>query len=309
MILSRRDFLNLCTSSAAALGLTAADVLKLQEALANQSAPTVLWLQGSGCTGCSVSFLNYIYAGSSPILTASAPKTVADVLISTVNVAYHPTVMAAAGQTAVDAANAAYSKGGYVLVVEGGVPTAFGGKACFAYNSQGAEVTFQDAVKGLAAKAAMVVSVGSCACYGGVSGAAPNLSGVASVQTVVGKPTLNIPGCPPHPDWIVWAIAQILAGTSPQLDSYGRPVTLFARTVHDQCPRREREEAHTYGQDGYCLEEIGCMGPRTRANCPVVKWNNGVNWCVDANSQCIGCTEPTFPAPALRHAAGTGGDD
>ncbi len=306
MILSRRGFLNLCASSAAAFGLSAADVLKLKELLADPNAPIVIWLQGSGCTGCSVSFLNYLYTAGSSILDTSAPKNAADVLINAVNLVYHPTVMAAAGQTAVDVLN---NKSGYVLVVEGGIPTAFGGKACFAYNSRGVEVTFQEAVKELAAGAAQVVCVGSCACYGGISAAVPNPSGVAGVQTVIGRNTLNVPGCPPHPDWIVWAIAQILLGTNLQVDSYGRPVTLFARTVHDQCPRREREEAHTYGQDGRCLEEIGCMGPRTRANCPVVKWNYGVNWCVDANSQCIGCTEPTFPAPALRFAAGVGGDD
>ncbi len=310
MNISRRHFLNLCTSSAAALGLSAADVLKLQELLANPIGPTVLWLQGSGCTGCSVSFLNYVYtAAGSPYLPTTAPKDAADVLINAVNVVYNPTVMAASGQMAVDAASAAYNGSGYVLVVEGGVPTAFGGRACLAYDSQGEEVTFQDAVKGLAANAAQVVCVGSCACYGGLSAAVPNLSSVSSVQSVTGKNTLNIPGCPPHPDWIIWALAQILLGNSARLDSYGRPVTLFARTVHDQCPRREREEAHTYGQDGYCLEEIGCMGPRTRANCPVVRWNNRVNWCVDANSQCIGCTEPTFPAPALRFAGEAEGDD
>jgi Ni,Fe-hydrogenase I small subunit len=42
------------------LGLSALDLLRLEELLANPDAPTILWLQGSGCTGCSVSFLNYI---------------------------------------------------------------------------------------------------------------------------------------------------------------------------------------------------------------------------------------------------------
>ena len=99
MILSRRAFLNLCTTSAAALGLSASDLLRLQELFAGTSAPTVLWLQGSGCSGCSVSFLNYV--------STAAPANPADILINTINLAHHPTVMAAAGQDAVDAAKSA----------------------------------------------------------------------------------------------------------------------------------------------------------------------------------------------------------
>ncbi len=302
MILSRRAFLNLCTSSAAALGLSAADVLKLQELLANPSAPTVLWLQGSGCTGCSVSFLNYISSA------AGMPKDPADILLNYVNLAYQPTIMAAYGQAAVNAVNNIYGKIPYVLVVEGGIPTAFGGNACLAWTDNDRDVTALEAVKTLAAGAAKVVCVGTCASYGGVSAAPPNLSAVSSVQSVIGKPTLNIPGCPPHPDWIVWGIVQILLGKTTALDSYGRPTALYGRSVHDQCPRREKGEAHTYGQDGYCLKEIGCYGPRTRGNCPVVGWNNHVNWCVDANSQCIGCTEPTFPVAGVRSMHELGGD-
>jgi hydrogenase small subunit len=300
MILTRRDFLNLCTSSAAVLGLSASDILHLQELFAGTNAPTVLWLQGSGCTGCSVSFLNYV--------SSTAPRTPADILINNVNLAYHPTVMAASGQSAVNAAQAAYNKGGYVLVVEGGVPTAFGGNTCIAWTSNGTHVTFKDAVTSLAAKASKVLCIGTCASYGGVSAAAPNLSAVKSVKSIIGKSTFNIPGCPPHPNWIVWAIVKILTKASVRFDSYGRPTDLYSTTVHDRCPRREKEETHTYGQDLRCLEELGCRGPKTRANCPVQRWNNGANWCVDANSQCIGCTEPWFPNSTLRSSAGEGDD-
>jgi hydrogenase small subunit len=30
-------------------------------------------------------------------------------------------------------------------------------------------------------------------------------------------------------------------------------------------------------------------------NCPSTLWNGGVNWCINANAPCIGCTNPDFP--------------
>jgi len=45
---------------------------------------------------------------------------------------------------------------------------------------------------------------------------------------------------------------------------------------------------------GYCLYKVGCKGPVTYANCPIVRFNNDANWCVGAGSPCIGCTEPNY---------------
>jgi hydrogenase small subunit len=120
------------------------------------------------------------------------------------------------------------------------------------------------------------------------------------VAAALGKSTLNIPGCPPHPDWIVWAIAKLLTGSVGALDSYGRPRALYTRSVHDLCPRKGQGEAKTYGQDGRCVKEIGCAGPETKAPCPTTLWNGRANWCVDANSPCVMCTEPRFPRLSLR---------
>jgi hydrogenase small subunit len=144
-----------------------------------------------------------------------------------------------------------------------------------------------------------VLSIGTCSSFGGVAAASPNPTGVRTVGAVAGVPTINIPGCPTHPDWVVWTIAQLLLGNSPALDAQGRPADLFAGekcNVHKRCPRREgADEAEQFGLDGYCLEELGCKGPVTQADCPTRKWNNGENWCVGANSICIGCTEKGFP--------------
>jgi hydrogenase small subunit len=64
-MITRRQFLQYCITSAAALGLTQADILKLKEALAAQTAcnvPTlpVIWLTGQACSGCVTSILNRV---------------------------------------------------------------------------------------------------------------------------------------------------------------------------------------------------------------------------------------------------------
>jgi NiFe hydrogenase small subunit HydA len=233
-----------------------------------------------------MSFLNRI--------STSDPNTAADVLLESINLVYHPNLMAVAGQPAAEIVKQAYSKGGYILAVEGGVPTAFGGRACWAWTYNGVDVTFQQVVKDLSAKAAGILAIGTCASYGGIPAAGPNPTAVKSVKDVTGKATINIAGCPPHPDWIVYVVAQLLLGNSIPLDSVGRPKALFNKTVHSECPRNHDPKN--------CLSSLGCRGPGTYANCPTQQWNNKTNWCVNANAPCYACTEPTFPGAASLYA-------
>jgi hydrogenase small subunit len=267
----------------------------LADALPPGDGARVIWLIGSGCSGCSVSFLDRV--------SAVVPTSAADVLLNVAVVGYHPVLMAAAGDQAVAAAESMYAEGAgsYLLVVEGGVPTAFGGAACWAWRDAGGQdVTFVEAVRRFSANASAVVSVGTCAAYGGVSAAPPNPTLVQPVSAVTGLETINIPGCPPHPDWIVAGLVAVLAGTPISLDAYGRPDAIYASNVHQRCPRRTGPRASTYGVDKRCLRQLGCRGPITTASCPAQLWNGGRNWCVDANAPCIGCTEPSFPQVNLR---------
>jgi hydrogenase small subunit len=296
MHISRRDFLRYCGISAAALGLNGTDLMKLGELLASTSGPQVLWLVGSSCTGCSVSFLNYI--------STASPTSAADILVNKINLTYHPSLMATAGQDAAAIAEQAAVSGGYVLVVEGGVPTAFGGGACLAWTYNGTDVTFQDAVIKLASKASKIICIGNCSAYGGISAAYPNDTGVKSVAEVTGKTTINIAGCPPHPDWFVWSVVQILLNNPIALDSNGRPLYLFEKSVHDKCPRKGTEPAKTFATEGRCMKELGCKGPQAKANCPIIQWNNKMSWCIDANAPCIGCTSPDFPKTPLMKVPG-----
>ncbi len=271
---------------AGALALKASGLMQLQKVLAAGGGPPVVWLQGQGCTGCSVSLLNTIHY-----------MTIDDLLINKLDVRYHPTVMAAAGELAVGAAENAPS--GHVLVVEGAIPRGAGGDYCHIWPG----MTMLDALESFAQNAGVVLAVGTCACYGGMSAGSPNPTGAAGVKDILGPGTvINIPGCPAHPDWIVGTVAMLLSGVMPELDGDGRPVVFFGSHVHQNCPNRGLGggQAQSLGDVG-CLNKLGCKGQQAHADCPLRRWNaagqgeQGVNWCVGARNPCQGCTEPDFP--------------
>lgn len=288
MRIHRRQFLKYCVGSAAALSLPMSVIGKLEQALAAGGAtlPKVIWLNGANCTGCTVSLAN--------LFSDSGPVDVADLLLNTIDLMFHPNLMGAAGDLAVQQLKAT-AEGSYILVVEGGIPTAFNGHSCMLWTDQGKDVTAMEAVRALAPGAAAVLCVGTCSSHGGMAAAAPNPTGIVSVGKLTGLKTVNIPGCPTHPDWIVWTIAHLLSGEMPALDSQNRPSALYGTEIHKTCPRKGKDEAKNFGIAGQCLKELGCKGPETKADCPSRKWNSGTNWCIGAGSLCIGCTESNFP--------------
>ncbi len=289
MQITRRSFLKYCAAASAALGLDRLELAGVEAAMNRPDSPSVLWIQGSGCSGCSISFLNYI--------SPSEPKDATEVLIHTMSVAYHPTLSAGAGQTVVDPIQKADN---FILLVEGGVPTAFGGHACVPWTDGDKEIPFEQAVRDLASRSRQVIAIGTCASYGGVNAIGGNPTGVKAVGAIVGGQILNVPGCPPHPNWIVSTLVSVLQGKEIPVDDRGRPASLYGRRIHDECPFEDRGKARSFGVNGRCMEDLGCQGPGTGAPCARMKWNNGVNWCVQAGSPCLGCTEPSFPNPVPR---------
>lgn len=291
MNVTRRDFLKASAAIAGALALKGSGLMQLQKTMAaGGGKPPVIWLQGQGCTGCSVSLLNSTYY-----------MTIDQLLINTLDVKFHPTVMAAAGGLAVSAAEAARNAGGYVLVIEGAVPSGEKGDYCHIWPG----MTMLNALKTFAQGADVILAVGTCACYGGMSAGSPNPTGAMGVDAALGRSgtsVINIPGCPAHPDWIVGTVAALLADETPELDDEGRPKEFFGNYVHKMCPNRGLGggQAEVLSDSG-CLSSLGCNGQQTHADCPLRKWNaagpgdQGVNWCVGARNPCQGCTEPDFP--------------
>lgn len=291
MLITRRELLKWAAVSTAGASLGLNSLLRLEEALAANGAPPVIWLQGSSCSGCSVSLLN------------SVSTTVDKVLTETVSMEYHPDLTAAYGASAItamyDAASA--NKGNFVLCVEGGVPTAVGGMCCVIGERNGKPLTLQQAVTDLGPLAKRVVAVGTCASFGGV-GRPSTYTQVKTVSAVlsgkVSSAVVNLPGCPAHPDTVLAGLVAIITGTALTLDGNGRPTSLYGSTIHSQCPRRESDDDGGIGSSS-CLKEAGCHGPDTNSACPKQKWNNGRNWCIGANMPCIGCAAPDFPATRL----------
>lgn len=255
----------------------------------------VIWLQAAGCTGCSVSVLNTAYPPMASILLEEVLPG------KHLSLRFHPTLMAGAGKKALAALEEATTgeEKTCLLVVEGAIPTKKG------YGAVG-EVSLEEHLSSLGAKATAVVALGTCAAYGGIPAAAPNPSGCQGVRELLKKkgvptPVINVPGCPPHPDWFVGTVAKVLLSGIPpeeELDDWGRPLLFYRNLIHENCPRRaafnEGKFAKKPGEAG-CLYELGCKGPITYSDCPSRLWNHGTNWCIGNGAPCHGCTQPEFP--------------
>jgi hydrogenase small subunit len=219
-----------------------------------------------------------------------------------ISLVYHPTLMAGQGDAAQAVLNK-LSKGGYVLAVEGSIPEKE--SFCTVGEWGNREVTMMEQFAALAANAMLVVAVGTCSSFGGIPAGSPNPGGFKSVADVAVKkgiktPIVNVPGCPPHPAWIVTAIGEfLLAGGADKmkLDALRRPLSVYGHLIHENCPRRAFFDEGKFAAkpgDPECLFKVGCKGPITYADCPLRQWNNGQNWCVKAGAPCQGCTQPEF---------------
>jgi hydrogenase small subunit len=262
----------------------------------------VVWLQMATCTGCSVSLLN------------TASPTIKNVLIDQVlpgvhiNLRFHATVMAGSGESVIKVLEdtAKTNKNAYVLVAEGAVPTNNDAVYGAIGDRRGKPITMAQRIEELARNAMAILCVGTCSSFGGIPAGKPNPTGCVSVKNYldskgISKPLINIPGCPPHPDWIIGTIASVILNGLPEpddIDEHLRPKAFYGKLIHENCPNRayfdEGKFAKNPGEEG-CLFELGCKGPITYADCPIRRWNSGTNWVIGAGAPCNGCTQPEFP--------------
>ncbi len=285
---TRRAFLERSIKLAAVMGLGRSAIPQIADSMEKlaEGNPPVVWLQGLSCSGCSVSFLN-----------SESPSPL-EVLTGQINLQFHSTLSTATGSVAMDVVHRSIEQGGFYLVVEGSIPQAMP-EAC----KMGHE-TITNLVLRAAAKAEAVIAVGACAAFGGIPAAENNPTGAISVPDFlqsegISKPTIRLPGCPCHPDWLVGTLVHIISFGLPALDSLNRPKMFYNLLVHDQCPRfadYERENfADTFSDEG-CLFKLGCLGPQTYADCTLRYWNGKTNTCITAGGPCIGCASKIFAA-------------
>lgn len=260
----------------------------------------VVWLQGAACTGCAVSLLNSFSPSIHTVLLRELTPG------KHVNLRIQATAMAGQGQQVIDLIEdtAKAKPGGYVLVMEGSIQLTHPLFATLG-EAGGEEVPISEKAAELAGSAMAVVALGTCAAHGGIPSGQPNPTGAVSIAELLARekidtPVVNIPGCPPHPDWLVGALAAVMRYglEAVEVDEIGRPKLFYGKLVHENCPRRADFDAgkfaKAFGQPG-CLYELGCKGPVTYADCPLRMWNTGTNWCIGAGSPCHGCVEPDFP--------------
>jgi F420-non-reducing hydrogenase small subunit len=178
-------------------------------------------------------------------------------------------------------------------------------------------------------KTKFLIALGTCACHGGIPAQAnmwknedvfekvfrqspstepspnpenpnvPKWTPTCAALDEVVKVDISIPGCPPHPDWIVDAITALLEGKT----SWSLP----ERSVCDTCPvirekksgggavKRWLKNMEFNPEEGIdkmrCINEVGylCQGPVTLAGCA---GKTGVPRCIQGRTPCRGCFGP-----------------
>lgn len=285
--LPRREFVRMCVTATALMGLPFSMRGKVIEAATANNNPPVIWLHFQECTGCSESLLR------------SSHPTLSNLIFDMISLDYHETLMAGSGHQAEESLQKSLTdnRGRYILVVEGAIPTAGNGIYCKVGGK-----TALESLRHAADGAAAIIAIGTCASYGGIQSVGVNPTGAVGVGDIIkDKPIINIPGCPPNPyNFLSTVLYYLTFKKLPELDALRRPKFAYGRKIHEHCERRPHFDAgrfaQAYGDDshaqGYCLYKLGCKGPATYANCSVLRFNDVGVWPVSVGHPCIGCTEP-----------------
>lgn len=274
-----------------------------------------LWLQCGACGGCSMSMLG--------VEGQSLPDMFKD---AGINFLWHPVFSERSGPAVIEMLEDIVSGKTALdlLIVEGTPLLGPNGTGRFQMMGGSDKPMMQWLIE-LADRAKYTIGVGSCATYGGIPLAGDDrlegtglqyhsdqLGGLLGSDYLSNAnfPVINIPGCAPHPDWIVETLC-LLANDQikPQdLDPEGRPLAYFGHLAHHGCPRNEYYEfkasAAKDSDQGCLMENLGCKGTQALGDCNIRSWN-GSGSCLQGSYSCIACTMPGFEetgAPFLETA-------
>ena len=309
---SRRTFMKYCMGMSAMMAIPISLMPRLAEAALLSPVTSVVYLSFQECTGCLESLVN-VFPN-----TQYKTDSIENIILTALSLDYSETLMAPSGFQAEKSRADAIAKKNYVLVVDGAIPDDKAGAGFFIQSGK----TGLQLLKAAATNAAVVVSVGTCASFGGLPAAkgpdhknpaGPRVSPTRAISiqaalksfggTYATKKVVNVSGCPP--------IAEVIAGTliywilnkqAPELDSNLRPKMFYGETVHEECYRKEFFEDGLFvnsfddagARKGYCLLNMGCKGPVTHNACTTLKWNQGTGYPMQAGHGCLGCSEPGF---------------
>ncbi len=285
---SKIDFLQFCLKVAHHINYPIDKVSDIVDALTKEQRPSVIYLHNAECTGCSEA-----------LLRSSSPN-IDQILFDYISLDYHETIMATSGEIAEEMLeNSLNNPFGFICIVEGAIPTANQN----IYGTVGGKSMYDNCVR-ILPKSKAIIAIGTCAAYGGIQSAAPNITeakGIAEIFTELSAPIINLAGCPPNPLNLMGSLVLLLLGKKIELDKVGRPKIFYGQTVHMLCERLPYFQAKKFAtsfnseeaRNGWCLLKLGCKGPKTFNNCPTTLFNN-VSWPVKAGHPCIGCSEPNF---------------
>ncbi|RFD21362.1 HupU protein [Komagataeibacter melaceti] len=267
----------------------------------------VIWLQSGGCGGCTMS-----------LLCAESPDLLTTLRGAGIELLWHPSLSERTGAEALELFEDVLA-GRVVLdalCMEGAVLRGPEGTGRF-HTLAGTDVAMIEWVRRLCGVARHVVAVGSCAAYGGVTAAAPNILDACGLQydgqypggalgagfvARGGLPVINVAGCPTHPDWVtetLMLLARNMLDTA-ALDDFRRPRFYADQLVHHGCTRNEfyeyKASARHPSELGCMMEHMGCIGTQAHGDCNTRLWN-GSGSCTRAGYACINCTDPEFEEP------------
>ena len=273
----------------------------------------LFWIVGASCDGCTIAISGATHPRVEDLLTGRVPGLPRIELIHTVlSVESGPEWtenLRLAAEGKLDAPYLIFWEGSIMDETVSGEYGYWMGLG--EDRTDGRQITSLEWLDRLAPGAAAVLSIGTCACWGGIPAAHGNPTNAMGVMDHLGKdyrsalglPVINIPGCSPVGDNITETAAAALLFLNglaplPEFDELGRPAWLFTETVHRHCPRAGYYEegvfAHSYG-DKECLVELGCWGPIVQCNIAERGIVDGHGGCMNMGGICIGCTMPGFP--------------
>jgi len=290
--MKKEEFINMCREQRSdnrySLSGTILPLVKDHLQQNKKNKLPVIWIETNDSGDNIISFMNTTY----PYLDT--------VFSDMIDLLYSNTFMIAQGKEALYLLEQAVTtfRNKFVLVVEGAIPVKDNGLYNIIARTENKNITAFEAVKWLSMSAGYVVAIGTCASFGGPSAARPNITGSVGVRDVVNREVINVSGCPVNPDWFVGTLAHLLMFGRPELDDLKRPKLFYEFTVHRHCQRRSYFDKDDFAKklgDIECMFSLGCVGPRTPADCPYRLWVNHVSWPVKANTPCIGCTNEDFP--------------
>ena len=150
-------------------------------------------------------------------------------VLDTLSVDYHETIMAAAGHRAEQALARVVEekRGEYLAIVEGSIPTGAGGAYCTIGGRSALEIALE-----VCGGAAATIAIGTCAAFGGITAAAPNPTGALSVADAVPglRALIHLPACPANGENLAALVVHYLTyGRWPALDGLRQPLFEIGR--------------------------------------------------------------------------------